>query len=187
MKCPKCNSDNVNIQSKAHKIKGIIIGPCLIGAGIGLMFFGIGAILGAIIGLIIGLIINASLPTTYESIMVCQNCGYVSQPMLKQNISTSAHQLIASPENSNLCIARNDIDKGTIIVIQIIIDQYSPLEIGDNSILHLKLPAGEHVVKYQQINGIGKGKNKGQFTITIAERKQIDLSFTRQGFRVTCN
>lgn len=57
MKCAKCNSENVQIQSKEYKPK--FTAPIL------LVFIGfglVGVIGGAIIGLIISVILNAVLP-----------------------------------------------------------------------------------------------------------------------------
>lgn len=186
MKCPKCNSENINIQVREHKLR-LALPMCLIGAGIGMFFFGIGAIIGAPIGLIIGLIIQSVSPSGNETIMVCQNCGYVSQPLTQTNISTKGHLLFCPSEDSNLDIIRNDVDKGTIVIIRVKIDGYEPIDIQDNSVMTLKLPVGEHIVSYEQLNGIGRKKNNGRFNIVINEKKAINISFTRQGLNVKHN
>ncbi len=75
MKCPKCSSENVHLQSKKNTGK-IILGIALGLGGIGLMVFSIfGLLIGGALGAIIGLIISAVKPK-YQSIMVCQTCGY---------------------------------------------------------------------------------------------------------------
>lgn len=78
MKCAKCNSGNVQIQSKEYKPK--FTAPILlVFIGFGMMFFGlVGVIGGAIIGLIISVILNAVLPQAYQSVLVCQDCGYTA-------------------------------------------------------------------------------------------------------------
>lgn len=81
MKCPKCNSENVQVQAKEFKPK-MIGASCLACAGFGLVFLGIiGAIIGAGLGAIIGGVLNSVMSGTYQSVMVCQDCGYVSKPM----------------------------------------------------------------------------------------------------------
>lgn len=77
MKCPKCNSENVQIQAKEVKPK--IMGVCcLCFCGLGMFLLGIpGAIIGAIIGIIVGIVLNSVMSNTYQSVMACQDCGYV--------------------------------------------------------------------------------------------------------------
>lgn len=75
MKCPKCGSENVQLQAKKNTGK-IILGFALGMGGAGLMIFSIfGLLIGSALGAIIGLIIGAVKPK-YQSVMVCQNCGY---------------------------------------------------------------------------------------------------------------
>lgn len=77
MKCPKCNSENVQIQSKEYKPK-FTIGLLLMGVGFGGVFGGIvGNIIGLLIGLIVAAIVKAVIPKTYQPIMVCQQCGFI--------------------------------------------------------------------------------------------------------------
>ncbi len=75
MKCPKCNSENVKLESKVKK-NPMLIGCLLSLGGIGMMFFGIiGALIGALIGLIIGAIVKGLMKTQYETVGICQDCG----------------------------------------------------------------------------------------------------------------
>ena len=53
MKCPKCNSENVQVQPKEYKPK-LTVPILMVGGGLGLRF---GGIIGAIIGLIIGAVV----------------------------------------------------------------------------------------------------------------------------------
>lgn len=180
MKCPKCNSGNVNIQAKEVKPK-LILPMCLVFGGFGTMLLGIfGTIIGVILGLIIGAVLQSVFPSGQQSVMVCQQCGYVSKPIAQKNLSTTQHSLFCSESESNLDIVRNDIDKGTIIVIRIRIDNYAPFDIGDNSTINVKLPNGNHNIYYEQLNGIGKKRNKGQVNIIVGEKQTITISFTRQ-------
>ena len=81
MKCPKCGSENVNLQAKKNTYPKVIWGSALALCGFGLMLFGIpGSLIGGVIGLIIGLILYAIMSTSYKSVMVCQNCGYCGKP-----------------------------------------------------------------------------------------------------------
>lgn len=184
MKCPRCNSENVQMQAKEYKPK--IIGvACLIGAGFGLMFFGIGAVIGAIVGLIVGIILNSIMSNTYQSVMVCQNCGYVSQPMnqpiAQGNGGTLIHPLFCDPEESTLEIIRNDAVKGAVILIRVKIDNHAPFNIGDDSVTSLKLPEGVHTISYEQINGVGRKKNKGQMSVTVGDKASVNMSFAYKG------
>lgn len=184
MKCPKCNSENVQIQAKEVK-PNFIVPICLITGGLGLMIFGIlGAIIGLVVGVLIGLILLAVLPAGHKAIMICQNCGYVSQPISQVPLTTQQRPLFCAPDESNFEVVRNDIDKGTIVVIRIKIDDNAPFDIGDNSTAILKLTEGEHIVSYEQINGIGRKKNKGQMNVIIGEKKTITISFSRHGLIV---
>lgn len=183
MRCPECNSENVQTQAKQYKPKfiGSIV---LICGGIGLMFFGVGAIVGVIIGAIIGAIVDSTIPTSYQSVMVCQDCGYVSQPLTKTKLGTEQHPLFCNPEESNLDIIRNDVVKGTIIVIRVKIDDHPHFDIGDNTTKSLKVTEGVHTVSYEQLNGIGRKNNRGQVSVTVADKKSITISFSRQGLLV---
>ena len=183
MKCPKCNSENVQVQSKEYKPK-FIGGIILVCGGIGLMFFGIGAIIGVIIGAIIGAIVDSMVQPALQSVIVCQECGYVSQPFNLKKLGTEQHPLFCDPEESNFDIVRNDVDKGTIVIVRVKIDDYPHFDIGDNSTTPLKVPEGKHTVSYEQINGIGKNKNKGKMFVEVTDKKTITVSFSRQGLIV---
>lgn len=76
MNCPKCNSENTQIQTKEYKPK--LTGPIVLTlTGFGLMFLGVaGAAIGALLGLVIGLIVKAFIPQAYQGVLVCQDCGY---------------------------------------------------------------------------------------------------------------
>lgn len=78
MKCEKCNSENVQIQAKEYKPKlAVPVGLTL--GGFGMIFLGIiGFLCGFVVGLIIGAIITALVPTRYDSVMICQDCGHSS-------------------------------------------------------------------------------------------------------------
>lgn len=186
MKCPKCNSENVQVQSKEYKPK-LTVPIIMVCGGFGLMFFGIGVIPGVIIGAIIAAIVNSTLPQTYRSVMVCQDCGYVSQPLTQTKLGTEQHPLFCDSEESNLEIVRNDVVKGTIIVIRVKVDDYPHFDIGDNSTASIKVTEGLHIVHYEQINGIGRKKNKGQLSVVVSEKKSITISFTRQGLMIKEN
>lgn len=109
------------------------------------MFFGIGVIFGVIVGAIIGTIVDSATPQASQAIMVCQDCGYVSQPINQTNLGTPHHRLFCSSEDSNLDVVRNDLVKGTIIIVRIKIDNDAPFDIVDNSTTCLKLNDGVHV------------------------------------------
>lgn len=79
MNCSKCNSENVQVQSKEYKPK-LTVPILMIGAGVGLMILGpIGLIGGLIIGGIVAAIVHAAIPTKYRPVIVCQDCGFVKE------------------------------------------------------------------------------------------------------------
>lgn len=187
MRCPKCNSENVQIQAKEFKPK-MVGASCLLGVGLGLTFLGIvGALVGVIIGLVVGIILNSVMSGTYQSVMVCQMCGYVSKPLNQinqPNQGSILHPLFCCPEDGNICVMRNDVDKGTIVKIRVWMDNYAPFDIVDNTFTYLKVPEGLHTISYEQINGIGKKKNRGQFNLMVNGKTGVTFSFTRKGLIV---
>ena len=178
IRCSKCNSENVQMQAKEYKPK-MIVPSCMVGAGIGLMITGLpGAIVGIGIGLLIGIVLNAIMSNTYQSVCVCQSCGYVSQPIVPAN------PLFCSAEESNLDVIRNDIDKGFTVVIRVRVDDYEPFYINDNTTKNLKVTKGVHTIAYEQIYGIGRKNNKGQLSVEVDDKKSVKISFTRKGLIV---
>ena len=186
MKCPKCNSENVQVQAKEFKPR-TIGASCLIGAGLGLIFLSIlGAIIGIGVGVVIGIVLNSIMGDTYQSVMVCQNCGYVMQPnnLLIPELHPE-HPLYCDSDESNFEVVRNDdLANYNIVVILIKIDDYYPFSIRNNSITKLKVPVGVHTIYYEQINGIGRKKNKGQLSVNVSDKESISFSLTRQGLIV---
>lgn len=109
MKCERCNSENVQMQSRPAKgfsIIGLVFGFSLAFAGLSSMFFAIvdvivglgsmllllsaagaiiGFVAGAFLGCIVGIIVKACRPKQYETVAVCQSCGYTSNP-IKQDL-----------------------------------------------------------------------------------------------------
>ena len=79
MNCPKCNSENVQVQSKEIKLK--LTGPILlIGGGFGLMILGpLGLIIGIAIGGLVAVVVKSVTPTKYRPVIVCQDCGFVKE------------------------------------------------------------------------------------------------------------
>lgn len=76
MKCNKCGSENVTVQAVKAK-SPFIMGFTLLFGGLGLMIAGlVGAIIGVPVGVLIGAIVKALVPTRYDSLVSCQNCGY---------------------------------------------------------------------------------------------------------------
>ena len=185
MKCPKCNSENVQVQAKRFEPK--MIGACCLAfGGFGCVFLGIvGAVIGAVIGLIVGIVVDSLVSNTYQSVIVCQNCGYVSRPITQTKIGTEQHPLFCNSEESNLVVVRNDVVKGTIIVVRVKIDNYPHFDIGDNSTANLKVTEGVHSISYEQLNGMGRKKNKGQLSVFVGDKKSVNISFTHQGLYVS--
>ncbi len=181
--CNKCNSNNVQMQAK--KKKNTILLGCVLGlGGFGLMFLGpIGLIIGALLGLIIGAIVSALMQTQYETVAVCQNCGNSFKPVVPTVVQ---HPQASTPNDSNLTITRDDAVKGTIVTIRVTIDNQSPFIMQDRATLNFKLEEGYHQISYEQANGIGKKKNKGQFNILVKDKANVKFSFTRKGLLYSC-
>ena len=177
--CNKCNSNNVQMQAKKSK-NTILLGCVLALGGFGLMFLGpIGAIIGVIIGLIIGAIISALImPTQYETVAVCQNCGNSFKPVVPTVVQ---HPQSSTPNDSNLTITRDDAVKGTIVTIRVTINNQNPFIMNDRMTLNFKVEEGYHQISYEQATGIGKKKNKGHFTVLVKDKSDVTFSFTRKG------
>ena len=189
MKCPKCNSENVQIQVK--EIKPNTTGACCLAfGGFGLMFFGIiGAIIGLVIGVVVGIVLDSVMSNTYQSVMVCQDCGYVLQPTKQPitktdeethtdkerqiNKETMSHPLLCAMEESNLVISRTSSSTGSLCSIEVTLDGVAPFEIKDGETKYLKVEQGEHQVTYQQVNGMGKDLRKGSVNISVSEDKHL--------------
>ncbi len=181
--CNKCNSNNVQMQAKKTK-NTVLLGCVLTLGGFGLMFLGpIGAIIGVVIGLIIGAIISTLMPTQYETIAICQNCGNSFKPVVPTVIQ---HPQSSTSNDSNLTITRDDAVKGTIVTIRVTIDNHPPFVINDRMTLNFKVEEGYHQISYEQATGIGKKNNKGQFTVLVKDKSNITFSFTRKGILYSC-
>lgn len=175
MKCPKCNSSHTTIEIEA---KPFPFAPVLliVGVVIGFPLFVVGAFPLGCIGYFVGRLLESKLPPCKNEILVCLDCDYTSKPM-NHIENQKGHPLFCSAEESNLVISRNDVEKGTIIAVRITIDEYEPFDIWDNSTTFLRLPNGKHTVSYEQMNGPGKGKNKGQIDVTIRAQREINIAY----------
>lgn len=181
MKCPKCNSENTQIQAKEVKPK-IFLGCCLAGGGLGLMILGIiGLVIGVLLGLLVGAILKSVLPTGYESLLVCQSCGCVTKMVNVQNIKS--HPLFCPPDECNLIVIRDDEVKGTIVNLRVWIDN-EPFDLTNGARAYLKLEEGFHHLKYEQTNGLDKKNRNGEFPVNTANETQIVFAFTRKGITV---
>lgn len=183
MKCPKCNSENVQVQSQEYKPK-LTLPIVMVCGGFGLMFFGIGAIVGVIVGLIIAAIVNAVIPQTYRPVMVCQQCGFVGTNTTMTHVVPNS--LFCTDGESNLVIVRRSNSFGSVCKLGIKIDNYAPFEIGDNESRHLKIEQGAHTITYYQVNGMGKAQRKGVMNITVGEScRTVEFEFQRVGLNTS--
>lgn len=183
MKCPKCNSENVQIQSKEYKPK-FTVPILLVGAGFGTMFLGIiGTILGVIFGAIVAAIVHAVTPQSYQAVMVCQQCGFVGTD------KTIAHAIpnpqFCTMDESNLMVVRKSNSIGSVCRMEIKIDDSAPFFLDNGEVKHLKLATGVHKVAYRQVNGMGKKQRNGLVDVSIDEnRRLVQFDFLQYGVNV---
>ena len=180
MKCPKCSSENTQLTAKKVE-KKFIFPCCLTAGGIGMFILGpVGALGGIFIGVVIGGLYEV-LPDIYESVMVCQSCGYVVKMDNAPNVKS--HSLFCPPENSNLLIVRTVETTGSAVNFRVWIDD-EPFDMPNGSRAYIKLNDGTHHLKYEQINGLGKKKRRGELTIDAQNENQIVFSFTKSGIAI---
>ena len=185
MKCPKCNSENVQIQSKEYKPK-ITLPCCLTVGGLGLVFLGVlGLIIGVLLGLLISAILYAIIPTGYQAVMVCQQCGFVGTS------ETIAHNptnpLYCTMEESNVAIVRKSNSIGSVCKMEIQVDNFPPFNLLDGDVKYLKVENGVHRVSYRQINGMGKKQRNGSLNIKVDNRHVIRFMMLPRGIEVSVN
>lgn len=183
MKCPKCNSENVQVQSKEYKPKFTV--PILLTAGgFGLVFLGpVGLIIGLIVGGIVAAIVNSTLPQTYRPVVVCQQCGFVGTPTAVAN--NAPNPLFCQAENSNLWLVRKSNMTGAACAMQVRIDNYIPFDLNNGNTAYVKLEPGVHKISYYQATGLGKKDRTGSVDITIDEAvKVVQFEFMPHGINV---
>lgn len=182
MKCPKCNSENIQIQAKEYKPK-ITFPCCLTFGGFGLMFLGIvGLIIGVIVGLLVSALLYAIIPTAYQSVMVCQQCGFVGTDKNVPHIAPNS--LFCAPNESNFLIIRKSNSFGNICRLRVRVDNFDAFEISDGEVKHLLLERGEHTLIYEQANGMGKKQRQGMTKIVVGENESVQFEFQRIGINV---
>lgn len=181
MRCPKCNSENTQIQAKEFKPK-ITVPAILMFGGFGLAFLGIiGLAIGIILGLILSAVFKSVFPTSYESVLVCQSCGCAIKLNSVQNIKS--HPLFCPPDESNLIVLRKDEVKGTIVNLRVWVDG-EPFDMHNGVREYLKISEGVHIIKYEQTNGLDKKHRNGEIQVNIENDRLITFSFTRSGIKV---
>lgn len=178
MKCPKCGSENVQIQSREYRPE--LTGPILlVFIGFGTMFLGIaGAIAGALLGLIASAIVKAVIPQAYQSVLACQDCGY-SGTVENRKTATKLDE----ESGYNLRITRKPCKTGSAVLLSVKVDDKPQVDIANGGSVRFNLPEGIHSVFYQQKSGIGKGNRHGSIAVEVSTRKKMDvqISFTRNG------
>lgn len=184
MKCPKCNSENVQMQAKEYKPK-ITLPCCMVFGGFGLMFLSIiGLIGGILLGLLVSAFLHSIIPTGYKSVMVCQQCGFVGTDTTLANAVPNS--LFCPSSECNVVIVRKPNSFGSVCKLGIKIDNYAPFEVNDKEVKYLKLEQGEHIITYYQVNGMGKKQRKGSLRLTVgADCRLVEFEFQRIGLNVT--
>lgn len=199
MKCFRCHSENVQLQTKPAKSVPLI-GFVLILGGLGLMFFSIiGLILGALFGLIVGAIVRAAVSQPDDTIAVCQNCGNSWKVVQPSNANTatpvnpsstpvtpsapttpSAPDVSAPsvPASSSLTIERRNSVTGSVINFLVTIDNKQPIAFPNGSAVSLSLDAGIHHISYAQQGGLGAKKRQGVIQLNAQAGGNYTLLFT---------
>ena len=192
MKCPRCQSENVQVQSKEYKPK-LTVPILMVGAGFGLVFGGlIGAVIGLVIGGVVAAIVHAVTPQTYRPVVVCQQCGFIGNGTTVASVNptpapTPAHSPVPSsePEERNFSVVRTSSSVGTVCKLGIRIDDSIAFELGNGEVKSFHLTPGTHKVTYYQINGMGKDKRNGSVNVNIGENKRsLRFYFLHNGLDV---
>lgn len=172
MKCPKCNSENVQMQSKEHKLK-LTVPIFMVGGGFGLFFGGfMGGFIGIIISAVVAGIVYTIAPTTYQSVPVCQECGFTST-----NVPAAApvdlNTLFCTADECNLIVSRKASNTGSVCTLRVRIDTCATFDLINGDRKFLRLEPGTHRITYYQVNGMGKQKRSGALNVVIGEEKRL--------------
>lgn len=186
MTCPRCNSENVQMQTRPGK--GLpIIGFVLAFGGFGLMFLSIfGLVIGALLGLLVGAILKAVLPKHNETVAICQNCGFTSKAISQGTTLQRGHSLISTEDESNLTITRKNSFVLSNYFMLIRIDDQKPFNIPDGMTVHLKLDDGPHKISYTQGGRRVKENYRGCLDVVTESdvKHTLSLTFTQNGIDV---
>ena len=186
MKCPRCNSENIQMQTREGKGLSFVLFALIFG-GIGLMFLSVvGLVLGALLGCVIGAIVKAALPKHNETVAVCQGCGYTSEPIPQGLPSQGGHPLFSTYADCNLSITRENSFTGSAIFLVIRIDNHKPFNISNGMTVNLKLENGPHKISYEQGGGLGKKNRQGCVDLIAGNgiKQHMILTFTQTGLDV---
>jgi hypothetical protein len=183
MKCPKCNSENVQVQSKEYKPK-LTVPILMVGGGFGLVFGGIGGcVLGLIIGAVVAGVVHSVIPQTYQSVLVCQQCGFVG--VVPTIANADPNSLFCTIDECNLMVARSSDNTGSLCTLRVRIDTYAPFDLINGDVKFLRLEPGVHRISYFQVNGVGKNKRRGLLAVNIGEgRRLVQFDFIPNGLDV---
>lgn len=187
MKCPRCNSENIQMQTREGKGLSLVLFALIFG-GIGLMILSIvGLVLGALLGCLVGAVVKAALPKHNETVAVCQACGYTSEPIPQGLPSQGGHPLFSTDADCNLSITRENSFTGSAIFLVIRVDNHKPFNLSNGMTVNLKLDEGIHKIAYEQGGGLGKNNRKGCVDLSMVEgaKHKMSLAFTKTGLDVT--
>lgn len=183
MKCPRCESETIQINIVKSK-KGVLwVGAILLLLALTL-FLGV---IGFCIAFVVNIIIFAVAPK-YKTVGVCQNCGNVFNTS-EQTVSFSSFQGKSSESSDNLTVIRNNCSLGSIATLCVRVDDSRDILLGNGRSFSMPVSSGDHVLSYRQINGIGKKKRTGVYRVFVGtdSPKKVYMTFTSKGIDIQEN
>ena len=107
--------------------------------------------------------------------------------MVNMPSNTPKHEAVATQSSAtpaaqeypycNLTISRRSAATGRVINLCVKIDDRPPLILSDGAFRSIELEEGEHLIIYEQQNGLGKANRRGSLLLCIEPEVRYSLSF----------
>lgn len=199
MTCPRCNSENIQMQTRPGKGFPMFLLALTFGAfgyfvcaildvfiGTFIILSFVGSVIGFLFGLLIGGIIKAIAPKHNETVAVCQNCGFTSKSIPQGTTVQRGNPLFSTESESNLTITRKNSFVLSNYFMIIRIDDQKPFNIPDGMTVNLKLDNGPHKISYTQGGRRVKENYRGCLDVVTENdvKHSLSLTFTQNGIDV---